>query len=89
MKPEKNTNSDFAELPLDTRIDILVLMADYDWVNVEYWDKGKDSFWNVFIGTYITGDNQKPAKQYRFYKGDFDKKAIDMACLLKYGTTNL
>ena len=85
----RNNNSDFAELPLETRIDALVLMADYDWVNVEYWTSDKGDYWSVYVGTYITGDSARPAKQYRFYKGDFDKKAIDVACLLKYGTTNL
>lgn len=85
----RNTNLDFAELPLETRIDALVLMTDYDWVNVEYWETEKGNYWDVYIGTYITGDNKKPAKKYSFYKGDFDKKAIDMACLLKFGTVNL
>lgn len=83
----RSNNLDFAELPLETRIDVLVLMADYDWVNVECWVSGKDARYEVVIGTYLS--DVKPAKKYIFYKGDFDKKAIDMACLLKFGTTNL
>lgn len=80
---------DFPNLPLDTRIDILALMADYDWVSAEHWVRDNGDYWNVYVGTWISGDDAKPVKTYRFYKGDFDKKAIDVACLLKYGTTNL
>lgn len=83
----RSNNIDFAGLPLETRIDVLAFMADYDWVNVECWMSGKDVRWEVVIGTYIS--DVKPIKRYSFYKGDFDKKAIDMACLLKYGTNNL
>lgn len=84
MKKEYNDNFDFGQLPLETRIEILCDLSMYEETHVEYWASTKT--YKVTPDFCICSDAyEKPKITHYFHKKDFDKRAIEMAELLKWG----
>ena len=84
MTQKYNDNYDFSKLPLETRIDILCDLSMFDETHVEYWESIKE--YKVTPDFCICSDQyEKPKITHYFRKSDFDKEAIKMALLLKFG----
>lgn len=74
---------DFSKLPLETRIDILATLNSYNECHVNLWKDGKRT---VEVDWYLVSNNyDKPVLEYEFRKEDFDKEALEMGYMLKYG----
>lgn len=74
---------DFAELPLETRIDVLSTLCAYNECHVNLHKNGKRT---VEVDWCLcSNDYEKPTVEHEFKKEDFDKEALEMGYMLKYG----